>query len=1199
MWANTVQKERRVETMTRTGKRFGIVVFSLAAAVIVSAAATPAWSKVELKFPLVRTAYQTNEDIHLAVVRSAPQALAAGDLVVTLAGDDASRMSFTLAVPAAAPSGGEARATEHVYLAGRLLRPGRYAVEVAVDGETAKAEIELYSHVRRSTYKLISWGSAKGKQLLAEGEDSLGFNLYYGHDAVANLKDANLLRAGVDFMLVCTMGGAHQMDMRGECDWSDPYVIRGGTVRVARQAFADRTQGNCIGVHDYDEPGLTWGKDPATGKSTAHAVPSQHRSYESAFGQKPIDYKAVDPKNPADAARWRQWAYWKLAFMDAAWKHSQFGVNAVRPDFISATQSQYGWTAFTDGYYFNVARCLPVASGHGGYHDYGLIQFNPSFFLEFARARDWAKPCWYLPCWYGSTTSDQFRLEQYLSFQTGIQGLITPPDIDPFEPARKPAADGVVESNKLAARLGTIFTTMPVTRPPAAVLYSMSHLIHVQTQDRTMNYAHADKHAKMLNYVYLASKIIQQQFLPVLDEDVVDGTLAANHKAVILADIDYLDPAVATGLENFVADGGLVLLAGKCQVKIKGAIDLGVRPTLPDQDIVDKLEKEQKWQERAPYVTLGRQLQAVKPLADAIKSRLEKAGIAPIFACDDTGIVATRQAAGDIEYLFAVNAAADWKGPNLNVQAAAVTIGLVDDGRPIYDAVLGGKMAQFEKKGGKQQAALRFGPGQMRVFARTARPISGVEVATPVIRRDYTVAQEPLSVEIGAMLLAEDGGAVSGSAPLRVRLTDPLGEVRYDLYRATALGSLRLALPLAINDPAGKWTVTVTDLLANTESSAAFNLPAVPRCGAVAGRKERAIHFGQDRDNIYRFFREFRSVTIATGKSDYNQAAAERLATILGPWDVKATIVKADAIAKPRQLPAEAVATWVGLEPGRVDAAKPAVQQVGFAVEGPVILLGTPEDNPVIAFLAKQRFLPYVPSAGEVPGRGRGMIAWQRDGVGHEQESITLIAYDAEGMAEAVGTLYEAMAGLEPLTPLVPPTANQVAAATKADRLPEPKLVWQAVLPDRAVAMTADGARLTVLTRDESISVLDAKGKAGSPQALKPDAYEKKLGEMNPAAAAAFAATKPNARPAPVKPDPEVAKVEKASPLPGRIVKYVAPRGDWVAVGYWGGLLRILGADGKPAMARQFQHDITGLAWVGDTLAVGLSDGRVIGLSVK
>src|SRR5207249_58898 len=167
-------------------------------------------------------------------------------------------------------------------------------------------------------------------------------------------------------------------------------------------------------------------------------------AFAAAFDRDPPEYHKIDPNNPADVAKWKQWAYWKLGFMDAAWKEAQFGVSRVRPDFLSLTQSQYGWAAFTDGYYFNVARGLPVISGHGGYDDFGPGYFNPSYFLEMARARDFARPAWYLPQWYGNTPPDRFRLEQYLSFMTHVQGMISPPDL---EPATNPSArQGIVES---------------------------------------------------------------------------------------------------------------------------------------------------------------------------------------------------------------------------------------------------------------------------------------------------------------------------------------------------------------------------------------------------------------------------------------------------------------------------------------------------------------------------------------------------------------------------------------------------------------------------------------------------------------------------------------------------------------------------------------------------------------------------------
>lgn len=1134
---------------------------------------------LEILLPLGRTAYQTNEDIHLAVVRSSDKALRAGEMRLLLAGPGGSRMSFAFAVPAIAVVGADARATEHIYLNGRLLRPGHYTIEAGADGVAARTDIDVYGHVRRTSYKLIPWGRAKGKQQLVEGEDSLGFNLFYG--VYATDDEGNLIRAGLDFMRCCAMGGAHQMDLRSECDWSDPYVTRGGAVRVVQRTLTDRTRPNTAGVHFYDEPGLTHLKHPVTGEQTPHGIPSQHRSYEAAFGRKPPAYHTLDPRNPDHVARWRHFARWKLGFMDAAWKIAQFGVSYARPDYLSVTQSQYGFGAFTDGYYFNVVRCLPITSGHGGYHDYGLYLFNPSYFLETALARDHAKPCWYLPCWYSSTTYEQFRLEQNLCFAMGIQGLQTPPDIDPFEPAKKLAAEAVVETNKIAARLGPIFHTMPPTYPPVAVLYSLSHMIHKQTLDRSVNYLHQDDHGAMLPWVYLAGTMLHHRFLTVVEEDALDGTLIARHKALILASIDYLPPAVVWALENFIEYGGLVLMTGGCGVKVKGAVDLGLTPKLPDEKLIEELRKkndEESRQRLRALTTLGKQLAAARPLAEAIDKQLRRRGIRPIFECDNAGIVATRHAAGDVEYLFAVNASTDRAGESHNTQAAVATIWLPvepGDRRPIYDAVRGGPAWEFARKDGKLVGRFRFGPGQMRVFARPLALPTGVVVTAPVVRREYTRHDAPLVVDVGATVTG-----AGGSLPLRVRVFDPLGK-RHDVYRATELGTLRLSLPLGVNDPPGTWAVYVQNLLTNHEGTATFEHYAPPRCGALAGRKTRAIHFGRDRDNIFRFFRVHRGVTIVTGSSDYNQPAAKRLAKILQPWDVKCTVVKAADVNKPRRIPAEALKTWIGLSPTRLSEKNPGrPDQVGFAVEGPVVLLGTARDNPLIAYLLKRGFLPYEPKADVFPGRGRGLLAWQRDGVGHGQESITVIADDAGGMAEAVGTLYEAQAGMEPLTRWELPKASHVAAATKADVPPEPRVAWSALLPDRAVGMKADGDTLTVLTRDESISTIDAKGEASAPRPMKADAYARQAERMKPT------------------PDAEAMKLAREHPVPGRIAKHAVRRGDRVAVGYWGGLLRILDADGSPKAACHLQHDITFLSWPGETLAVGLSDGRVVGLSL-
>ena len=136
--------------------------------------------------------------------------------------------------PAAASS-----VVEHLRINGWLLRPGAYSVEVSCGGQGSRTNITVWSHLRRSDFKLINWRQAQDKDQLGQGEDGLGFNLCYGN--YGGQAGENFIRAGMGYIPCCVMSGGHQMDLRQECDWSDPYVIRGGTRRVVRRAFMDRT----------------------------------------------------------------------------------------------------------------------------------------------------------------------------------------------------------------------------------------------------------------------------------------------------------------------------------------------------------------------------------------------------------------------------------------------------------------------------------------------------------------------------------------------------------------------------------------------------------------------------------------------------------------------------------------------------------------------------------------------------------------------------------------------------------------------------------------------------------------------------------------------------------------------------------------------------------------------------------------------
>jgi len=1135
---------------------------------------------LELVLPLGRTAYQCIESVPVSVLGRGAASWPAGEWVLTLAGEDGSRLAFSFpGRPAGAAALG---AVEHLRLNGWLLRPGAYSVEVSCGGQSSRTNLTVLSHVRRSDFKLINWRQAQDKDQLGEGEDGLGFNVCYGN--YGGEAGENFIRAGVDYIACCVMSGGHQMDLRQECDWSDPYVIRGGTRRVVRRAFLDRTRPNVPGVHFYDEPGLTWGNDPQTGESTPHAVPWQLRQYEAAFGRPMLDWKAIS--NPEQTVRWGEWARWKLGFMDAAWQDAQFGVQEVEPGYVCLTQSQYGYSAFSDGYYFNVARSLPITSGHGGYHDFGPGYFNPVLFLEMARARDFAKPNWYLPTWFGSTTADQFRLEQYLCFQCGLQGLISPPEIDPGNtPEKSLAAQGVVESNHLLQRLGPIFNTMAVTRPPVALLFSLSQFIHAQALDRKVCYAHDTPHGRNVPLVYLAGKLGQRQFMPLLDEEVRDGTLAAQHQAVILTSLDYLDPDVIAGLEQFVRQGGLVLLTADSTVEVKGALKLEVAPEWPDAAQIAELRKNGQAQAANKLMQMRQALAAAGRVDAAVGPQLEKAGIHPPLTSTEPGIVATRQAAGDVEYLFAVNATHDPTGdPMLGMKAVRPTLTVPNDGRPVYDAVRGGPADGFHEQGGRLSAQLPFGPGQMRVFVRTTRPIGSVAVGSPTLRRDYTVAQSPLHFDFGVAVLDDRGGLLSGSIPVQIVVTDPLGATRYDLYRASEGGLLRLSLPLGVNDPPGDWTITVTELLSNRTGAAGLKLPATSACPAVAGVVRRAIYWPADREPIFRFFREHHHLTLVTGRGEFNTAAAERLERILKPWNITCSVVSEAQANQPRSLSEDEARTWVGLDYAGRGAIQPggsnAPVEVGYAVRGPVILLGAPADNALTRLIADQHFLPFRPEAETMPGPGRGYIAWQREALGVNQESITLIAFDAAGMDEAVGTLDELLAGLQPLTPLALPLTGAISPATKTSEPPQLRVAWTAALPDRITGLRTTDGQFTVLTHAETLSQVSADGAILSTQPVAAGAYSGLVAQLHSGA------------------EPAAMAAARAAAPPNRLVKLAETSGDQLAVAYWGGTVCILDKAGAVRAARRLSQDVTALAWLNGQLLAGDADGKLVALSM-
>ena len=177
-----------------------IAVCLVPASITCMGGAASAETSLRIVLPLERAAYQTNEWIDVTVVRSADAGLEAGDLVLSLTGEDGGRMSFTFPMKASGAVGGKAAASEHLRLNGWLLRPGKYTLETAADGAAAdgagaKTEIEIHSHVRRSEFKVVDWSArSKDHEQAVLGEDSVGLNLIYA--AYGGLNPDESIRGG-------------------------------------------------------------------------------------------------------------------------------------------------------------------------------------------------------------------------------------------------------------------------------------------------------------------------------------------------------------------------------------------------------------------------------------------------------------------------------------------------------------------------------------------------------------------------------------------------------------------------------------------------------------------------------------------------------------------------------------------------------------------------------------------------------------------------------------------------------------------------------------------------------------------------------------------------------------------------------------------------------------------------------------------
>ena len=219
---------------------------------------------------------------------------------------------------------------------------------------------------------------------------------------------------------------------------------------------------------------------------------------------------------------------------------------------------------------------------------------------------------------------------------------------------------------------------------------------------------------------------------------------------------------------------------------------------------------------------------------------LPRLGARPFVDSPHPYVVLDARRSGELSYIFAIN---DRRiaGPYLGQFGAvlergvpiAATVELRDAPGALYDALARRQLSLTAGEEGGAAVDLRLEPGWGKLLVACAEPLGTPEVSVS----DRAEAGGPVSARVQARYAS--GASVTGVVPLRVELFSPDG-ARNDYSRFTATepdGSWAAEVPIADNEPAGAWTVRVTELIGGHVTVAGFEVaqpPASERITRVA-----------------------------------------------------------------------------------------------------------------------------------------------------------------------------------------------------------------------------------------------------------------------------------------------------------------------------------------------------------------------------
>ncbi len=323
------------------------------------------------------------------------------------------------------------------------------------------------------------------------------------------------------------------------------------------------------------------------------------------------------------------------------------------------------------------------------------------------------------------------------------------------------------------------------------------------------------------------------------DEDVKDGALEG-YSVVAIPQCRFLLSSVRERIDAFQRAGGTVLLDSDAMIDIPNAITLeDVSSGDAAATQLELVPGEVLELAVSPRARLDADLRlAAAALREQLLPRL---GERLLVDSPHPYVVLDTRRSGELDYIFAINDRRE-AGPYLGQFGAVLERGLTieptlelrETPGALYDALARRQMSvTADQEGAGCTTQVQLEPGWGKLLVAAPEPLGRPEVSIP----DSGGASGAVEVRVQARYAS--GRKVSGVVPLRFDVFSPDAALNdYSRFTATdADGSWATNFPIADNEPAGTWTVRVTELIGGSTSVASFDVEAAPpgeRVTAVA-----------------------------------------------------------------------------------------------------------------------------------------------------------------------------------------------------------------------------------------------------------------------------------------------------------------------------------------------------------------------------